>query len=189
MRCRLTLALAVALGACQEQLTQPGQCPELCPGGIPDVIEEVIDAAPGLDSAFVGYAQRGDGQVLLVSAGIPSPADTNLAVVVFAPRPDSIRFRDTLRTYTVDSIRLGVGLIARDTLVRNLRFDLYRLPATLDTTALTFASVSPLVAPGSLVASIAVPDTARRGPQTVMLRGAEVDPLALGTADGGRLRL
>jgi hypothetical protein len=181
------LAAAIALLGCQERLTQPGECPALCPGGTPQVIEEVLEATPQLDSTFTGYAERGSAQVLLVSSGIPSVPDTNFAVLVFAPRPDEIRFRDTLRSYTVDSIRLGIGLIARDTAVNNLRFELYRLPATLDTTSLSYDGIRPLFGPA--VAAIAVPDSALRGPQTVMLRGAEVLPLALAPEDGGRLRL
>ena len=31
---------------CQERLTQPGECPELCPGGTPEVLEEILEAAP-----------------------------------------------------------------------------------------------------------------------------------------------
>jgi hypothetical protein len=183
------LALGLALVGCQERLTQPGECPALCPGGTPEVLEEVLEAIPQLDSTFTGYAERGAGQVLLVSGGAPTALDTNLAVVVFVPRPEEIRFRDTLRTYTVDSIRLGIGLIAHDTAVNNLRFELYRLPSTLDTTTLTYAGVRDLLSGATPVATVAVPDTALRGPQTVMLRGAQVDPLALGPADGGRLRL
>jgi len=186
---RLPLTLALALASCREQLTQPGECPELCPGGTPEVLEEVLEALPALDSTFTGYADRGSAQVLLVSSGVPTPADTNIAIVVFAPRPDEIRFRDTLRAYTVDSIRLGVGLIARDTAVDNLRFEVYRLPATLDTTSLTYAGVRPLLTAPALVTTIVVPDSALRGPQTVMLRGAEVNPFALAPEDAGRLRI
>jgi len=185
----LRLPLALALASCQERLTQPGECPELCPGGTPEVLEEVLEALPGLDSTFTGYADRGSAQVLFVSSGIPTLADTNIAVVVFAPRPDEIRFRDTLRAYTVDSIRLGVGLIARDTAVVDLRFEVFRLPATLDTTSLTYAGVRPLLTAPALVATIAVPDSALRGPQSVTLRGAEVNPLALAPEDAGRLRI
>src|SRR5687768_14422930 len=134
------LALAVLAG-CQERLTQPGECPELCPGGTPEVIEEILVATPGLDSAFSGYADRGSAQVLLVSRGVPAAPDTNIAVVVFAPRPTEVQFAGSARSYTVDSIRLGVGLIARDTAVNNLRFEVYRLPPTLDTTALTYVGV------------------------------------------------
>ena len=188
---RIALAVALALGGtgCQERLTQPGECPALCPGGVPEVIEEVLEATPQLDSTFTGYAERGDAGALLVSAGVPTAVDSNLPVIVFAPRPAQTSLRDTLRDYTVDSIRLGVGLIARDSAANNLRFELYRLPATLDTTALEFSGVRQLFTPGAIVATITVADTATRGEQTVMLRGPELDPLALAPEDEGRLRI
>jgi hypothetical protein len=185
----LVLVLALGVAACQERLTQPGECPALCPGGVPEVIQEVLEATPGLDSTFTGYAERTAGGALLVSGGIPTPADTNIPVIVFTPRPAQTTLRDTLWDYTVDSIRLGVGLIARDTAIDNLRFELYRLPATLDTTGLGYGAVRDLLTPGALVATIPVADTATRGAQTVMLRGAELAPLALAPEDEGRLRL
>ena len=185
----LAAALALASAGCQERLTQPGECPALCPGGVPEAIQEILEATPQLDSTFTGYAERGDGAVLLVSAGVPTAADTNLPVIVFTPRPAQTSLRDTLRDYTVDSIRLGVGLVARDSAMDNLRFELYRLPATLDTTALAYAGVRDLLTPAALVATIPVADTATRGAQTVVLRDAQLAPLVLGPDDGGRLRL
>jgi hypothetical protein len=188
-RAASVLGACLVLAGCQERLTQPGVCPELCPGGTPEVIEEVLEAVPWQDSTFTGYADRGAAQVLLMSSGIPAATDTNIMVVVFAPRPDQVRLRDTLRSYTVDSIRLGIGLIARDTAVNNLRFELYRLPATLETTSLAYDGIRALVTPATLVGAIAVPDSALRGPQSVMLRGTETNPLTLAPDDGGRLRL
>jgi hypothetical protein len=182
------LAIATLVG-CQERLTQPGECPALCPGGTPDVIEEIVEGVPDLDSTFTGYAERGAAQVLLVSRGVPAAADSHIAVVVFAPRPSEVQFAGAARTYVVDSIRLGVGLIARDTAVKNLRFEIYRLAPTLDTTALTYAGVRAELSDASFITNIAVPDSALRGPQSIMLREADIAPLALGPADGGRLRI
>lgn len=183
---------ALALGAlagCQERLTQPGECPELCPGGTPEVFEEILEPVPQLDSSFAGYADRGSAQVLLVSRGNPTGPDTNIAVIVFAPRPAEIEFAGAARAYTVDSIRLGVGLIARDTAAKNLRFEVHRLPQTLDTTALTYTGVQSLLTPASFITNIPVPDSVRLGPQSIMLRGPETAPLAFGPTDDGRLRL
>jgi hypothetical protein len=153
-------------------------------------VQEILEAAPGLDSTFTGYAERGAGGALLVSGGMPTAADTNIPVVVFTPRPATTTLRDTTWEYTIDSIRLGVGMIARDTAMRNVRFELYRLPAALDTTALDYAGVRALLTPAALVATIPVADTATRGVQTIVLRDAStLAPLALGPDDGGRLRL
>jgi len=185
----LASLLALATLACQEQLTQPGECPELCPGGTAETIEEVLQALPNGDTSFQRALDTADGGVLLVSSGVPAPADSNLAVVRFAARPDSITFRDTRVVYQIDSIVLGLGLVARDTAVRGVQLHLFRLPSSLDLEHLTFAGVSPLLTPGSLVATIAVPDTARRDSLTVTLQGSALDPLVLQPADAGKLVL
>ncbi len=41
------VALAAGAVACQEHLTSPGQCPELCPGGTPTVYDTVLNRGPG----------------------------------------------------------------------------------------------------------------------------------------------
>ena len=54
---RLALVGALLLGGCQEKLTSPGDCPALCPGGSPQVVDEILSAIPGSDSSFVGYVK------------------------------------------------------------------------------------------------------------------------------------
>ena len=49
------LLAVVTLAACQEKLTAPADCPALCPGGQPQVFDEVFTAISGADSSFVGY--------------------------------------------------------------------------------------------------------------------------------------
>jgi len=51
-RIALAIGLLLAGAACQERLTQPGECPALCPGGVPEVLQEVLEAAPGLVVVF-----------------------------------------------------------------------------------------------------------------------------------------
>jgi hypothetical protein len=190
-RIRFVAAAAVALVslACQEQLTQPGQCPELCPGGTPEALEEVLQAIPNGDTAFSGYALRAHTGVLLVSSGIPTATDTNLAIIRFSPRVDTVRFRDTVRSYTIDSIRLQLGVVARDTAVRTVQLQLYRLPSSLDTTNLTYAGVSGLFTNANLIVAPTMLDTLKRGTVTAVLSGAQLAPLLDLTADGGRLTL
>ena len=55
------LAFAASLAGCSEQLTQPGQCPELCPGGLPQGEEQILTALPNQDSTFTGYTARSSG--------------------------------------------------------------------------------------------------------------------------------
>ncbi|HEX5387532.1 MAG TPA: hypothetical protein VFW66_12565 [Gemmatimonadales bacterium] len=185
----LVVVAIVASTACQEQLTQPASCPELCPGGTADVIEEVLTATPGGDSTFTGYALRGSGAVLLVSAGLPTAPDTDIAVVRFDPRADSVTVGTARVPYTIDSIALGVGIVQRDTTVRPASVLLYRLPSTIDTTSLTYAGVHALLTPSSLVATIPLPDTLVQGNVTAVLKGAALAPLTFGPADGNRLAL
>ncbi len=184
------LVLVLVLAACQERLTQPGECPELCPGGGPPaVIEEVLDAIPGLDSTFSGFVERNAVATLLISSGVPEISDTARGVLVFGPVPDSIRFRDTLRSYVVDSVLLAIAVRARDTLVDGLVLDLYRLPGNLDTTTVDYANTAASFAPPGLIATIPVADTLRTGTAETMLRGADVARVALTEADNDRLAI
>jgi hypothetical protein len=122
--------LAAAITGCQERLTAPGECPELCPGGESRVLDTVINALTGLDTSYVGYIARTSAGALLVSNGLPASEDR--AVYRFNARADSIAVRDTLRAYTVDSALLALNLIARDTLVNGLKLYLYRIDPTVD---------------------------------------------------------
>ena len=45
----LVLVAALAAG-CQEELTSPGQCPQLCPGGDVRTLDIVLTPAVGRDS-------------------------------------------------------------------------------------------------------------------------------------------
>ena len=64
----LVLVAALAAG-CQEELTSPGQCPQLCPGGDVRTLDIVLTPTVGRDSTYTGYVNRGDGVALLVSNG------------------------------------------------------------------------------------------------------------------------
>ena len=171
------LAVAItAMTACQEKLTSPADCPELCPGGTSQVYDTIIPVTPGLDSSFTGYVDRGGGVAVLVSNGLPASEDR--AIYRFAARGDSISVRDTLRAYTVDSVAFTLTIVARDTMVKGLNVELYRLPPTVDSTA-TFAAIDPLLAGTNLITTIGVPDSARTGSIKGVLRGAEADVVAL----------
>ncbi len=184
-----TLALAAAAAACSEQLTQPGQCPELCPGGTPQSQEEILTALPSQDSTFTGYTQQSSGSVMLVGSGIPTLADTSFGVIKFAARSDSITFRDTLRAYTIDSVRLTLLSVARDTAARNVKVQLYRLPSNLDTTTLSYAGVQPSFVPANLITQAVLPDTALADTLRLTLSGSALTNLTLQPADAGVLAI
>jgi len=172
--------LAGVLAGCQERLTAPADCPALCPGGSSQVFDTIVGALPGLDSSFSGYVARGSGAALLVSNDFAASDDR--AVYQFAALGDSIRVRDTLRSFTFDSAAISLTLVARDTNVNGLRVYLYRLPPALDTT-ITFAGLAPLLAAPALIDSIQVPDSVNAGAIRSVLRGADV--ARLGLSPGG----
>ncbi len=183
------LALTAGLTACSEQLTQPGQCPELCPGGTPQGQEVILTALTNSDSTFTGYTERASGSLMLIGSGIPTLADTSYGVLKFAARSDSILFRDTLRSYVIDSVRITLLEVAHDTAARNVQLQLYRLPSSLDTTALSYAGISPFFTPANFIASVQLPDTTEADTVHFLLQGASLTNVTLQPSDGGILAI
>jgi hypothetical protein len=182
------LVLAAVVTGCQEKLTAPAECPQLCPGGSAQVFDTVVPAVANRDSSFPnavdfasgGYVGRGKGVALLLSNGYAASDDR--AIYRFFPRSDQVRVLDTLRSYTVDSATISLSLIARDTLVHGLKLFLYRLPGGVDSTA-SFASIDPLLVDANLIDSVVVPDSVRSGTLTDTLLGDELSRIALVGAD------
>jgi hypothetical protein len=189
---RWCAAVAIGVGivtACQERLTSPAECPGLCPGGSPQVLDTVVPAVAGADSSFPnpadyaaggGYVNRGRGLALLLSSGFAASEDR--PVYRFAPRSDQIAVRDTLRTFTVDSAQINVTIVARDTLVTGLKLFLYRIPSGVDSTV-SFTGIEPLLGPASLLDSIVVPDSVHTGTVSAVLDPTEVGRVAFAGTD------
>lgn len=187
MRVRVgALVAIIMLSGCQEKLTSPGDCPALCPGGEPQVFDEVFSPIIGADSSFRGYIQPFAAPSLLISNGLQGSEERG--IVRFVRRADSVGVRDTLRAYTIDSVAFGFSIVARDTTLTGLQVQLYRLPATIDSTT-TFASVDPFFVPGNLVTTIAVADTLKRGSIRTVLQGADLARVVIPAADTGVLAL
>ncbi|MDQ3223494.1 MAG: hypothetical protein M3Q75_08520 [Gemmatimonadota bacterium] len=180
------LLAAIVLCGCQERLTAPAECPALCPGGQPQVFDEVFTAIPGTDTSFVGYVQPHQAPALLVSNGLQDFQER--ALVRFVRRPDSISIRDTLRSYTIDSVALSFVVVARDTNLDGLQLQFYRLTPTFDS-ATTFTDVAPGFVPESLIATVAVPDTLNTGLVRTVFQGADLSRVQIAAADTGRLGL
>ncbi len=178
--------LAAAIAGCQERLTAPGECPELCPGGQSRMFDTVLTPLANSDSSYVGYIARASAGALLVSNGLPASEDR--AVIRFRARADSVEVRDTFRAYTVDSALLALNLIARDTLVNGLKLYLYRIDPGVDADD-TFESINQQLVPTAIIDSIEVPDSVNSGVLQTVLRGAEVEKLALPTGGGGVLAI
>jgi hypothetical protein len=176
------VVLAAFVVACQERLTSPGECPELCPGGEVRTFDLVLTPKPGLDSTYTGYINRGNGVALLVSNGFA--VSENRAAYRMAARPDSIDGRP----YSVDSVALTLTVVARDTLVDGLKLVLYRISDTLNATA-TFPSIESQLVPADLIDTLVVPDTMNTGTVRTVLRGADLAKVDLPLAGNGILAL
>jgi hypothetical protein len=180
------VAACIVLAGCQEKLTSPGDCPALCPGGQPQVFDEVLSPIVGADSSFMGYVRPQAAQALLVSNGLRGFEER--AVMRFASRADSISVRDTLRAYTIDSVSLGFNMVARDTMVGGLQLLVYRLPPFIDSTT-SYAALDPAFVPENLVTAVPIPDSVKSGALRTVLQAADLARVALSPADSGVLSL
>jgi hypothetical protein len=178
------LLAALALAGCQEKLTAPADCPALCPGGQPQIFDEVFTAIPGADSSYPGYVQPHQARSLLVSNGLEGFEER--ALVRFLTRADSVSVRDTLRGYTIDSVALSFTIAARDTNVNGLELSIYRIAPGFDSSS-TFAGVAPGFVPESLIAALPVPDTLNTGVIRTVFQGADLSRVQISPADSGRL--
>lgn len=149
--------------------------------------DTVLSVRQDGEESVQGYVARGGGVALLTSNGLPASEDR--AIYRFGSRLDSISVRDTARAYAVDSVVLGLNVVARDTLVGGLKIYLYRLPAELLPDTATFAGVDPQLVDAALIDSIAVPDSVHSGQISTVLRGTDVDRVAIPAGTGGVLSI
>jgi hypothetical protein len=142
VKVRLTrFALLLALTACTEHATAPGVCPDFCPGGQIGVVDTIFTDMIERDTAFSGYVEATGGEVMVV-ADVPGAVDSR-AIFRMNAMPTSIVIHDsTTSPIIVDSARLQIEILHRDTNATNLWIKLYRLPLDIDTTT-TFAQVIP----------------------------------------------
>jgi hypothetical protein len=185
----LAVGLVLLLSGCEEQLTVPGHCPEFCVGGLSQVHDTVIMASPGSDSTYVGYTGWADLPAALASAGLP--AGETRAWYRFPRRPDSVSVSavaDSLKPYTIDSVAISVSLVARDTTLPGLVLYLHRIPVSVDTLT-DFATLDGYLTAGTLIDSIVVPDSLKRGPVKLTLKGSALDRLVFAPEDSGRLAI
>ena len=178
------LLAALVLSGCQEKLTAPADCPALCPGGQPQVFDEVFTAITGADTSFVGYVQPHQGPALLVSNGLQGFEERGL--IRFSTRAESISVRDTMRAYTIDSVALNFALVARDTTLDGLQVLVYRIPRSIDS-ATTFAAIDPAFVPEALIATVSVPDSLISGNVRAVFGAAELGRVEIPAVDSGQL--
>jgi hypothetical protein len=137
------LALLLLLGACTEQATAPGVCPDFCPGGAIGVADTILRDVIVRDSAFSGYLQAHQGGLLPVT-DVPGVVASR-AVFRINAMFSRVTTRPTDTTtvpITIDSARLRLNIVRRDTNTANLWIKLYRLPIDIDSTT-AFAQLVP----------------------------------------------
>jgi hypothetical protein len=139
------LVLLLALGACTEDATAPGVCPDYCPGGQIAVVDTIFTDMIGRDSAFSGYLEAHQGRGLAVT-DVPGQVDSRAIFRMAGQVPPRVTNRPSPDTttvpITVDSARLRLNIVRRDTATKNLWIKLYRLPLDIDS-ATTFAQLVP----------------------------------------------
>ncbi len=176
----------VVVAACSEQLNSPGDCPALCPGGDIVIFDTILFPVTGADSTFTGYAFKGQSGALPLSQ--PGFAAGNARVQIrLRRRPDSVLVRDTLRTYTIDSVQLGLGILTRDTLLTGLSLSVWRVPQTIDSLS-SVAEIDAALTPDRLLGTMEIPDTLKSGSLLLKFQGPDLAKIDL-TADTGVLNL
>ena len=137
------LALLVLLGACTEQATAPGVCPDYCPGASIGVVDTILRDVIERDSAYYGYVTASAGPALAVG-DLPGAVDSRAIFRVIPLRTRVTRKTGDTTTVpiTVDSARLRLNIVHRDTNTANLWVKLYRVPTDIDSTT-TFAQLAP----------------------------------------------
>lgn len=150
-------------GACGEESTAPGNCPDFCPGGQIEMHDTLLTDVIVRDSAFRDYLRADEAEALAV-ADIPGVVDSR-AILRMAEMFTRVvqTSSDTVTVpITVDSARLRLNIVRRDTNTANLRLAIYRLPLTIDS-ATTFAELTgPFT--DSLIDSVDVSDLLARPP-------------------------
>jgi hypothetical protein len=178
---------ALAIAACSEKLATEGDCPDLCPNAELTVFDTTLIAVVEADSSYTGYIAPGTNTAIFVTTDGFATMNAR-GIYEFVRRPDSVLVSDTLRPYTIDSVAFLIGVVGRDTAVKNLRLALFRLPDEVDS-ASTFAELSAALTPERFIDTVAVPDSVRAGTVRAVLSGEALARVALAPADSGVLRV
>lgn len=175
------LALAGALAGCQEELTTPVDCPELCPGNSLIVRDTIIEAVFDRDSTFTGYIKATEIPALLVSNGLAAGDARTWAT--FPRRADSAIVDGAQHALTLDSAAITFRVLALDKTVTGTQLVLHRISPDVDTNT-TFAEIDAQLTPESVIGTIAIADT---GTARLVLSGEGLQKIAVVEADSFRL--
>jgi hypothetical protein len=106
----------------------------------------------------------------------------------FGAFPDSVRIDDSLYAFVIDSVAIGLGVLARDPNATGIALQVYRAPATVDS-GVTFADVAGYITPGTFLDSMVVLDTLENGNVQTVFRDADLAKVAIPPADSGVLAI
>ncbi len=159
---RSLVAAGALLGAlaCREEITAPGRCPDFCPADSLRLVDTVLTGVVIADTSIRGFTDPRGLPIMVLS-----DRDSALARAVMrfpsVPRrffPTQTDTAGVTVDSTADSVVLELRVVQRDTAAREVRVLVYRLPATLDSTA-DFANTAAYFADSLLVDSIPVADS------------------------------
>lgn len=176
-----SVALAGALTACQEKLTTPVDCPELCPGNSLIVRDTVIEPIFDLDSTFTGYLRAAEIPALLVSNGLPAGDARSWAT--FPRRTDSVIVDGLQHALILDSAEMTFRVVGLDKSVTGTQLVVHRISPAVDTNT-TLAELDAQLTPESVMGRIAITDT---GMTKLSFKGEDLGKIAVFEADSFRL--
>lgn len=186
MRRTLWLAASVlTLAGCKEQLSIPTDCAVECSTGM-IIRDTTVNALAQGDSSYTGYVGFNEAPSLLLSN---DPAIGIIhSVISFDVTPDSLEFGGNKFRVDIDSVKILIAVGTRDTLVKNPRFLIYRLPPRTDSTA-SFAQIESYFTPERLIDSLILPDSVFSGEMPLLFAGEDLAKVAIPAADSGRVSL
>lgn len=141
------LSFVLVLATCVEDLTAPGACPEFCPAASITLVDTVLTSAVSGDSSYgrpYGYVDPENAPGLLAQ-DLPSLGRDSRPIL----RTSALQTRMILATgdtttgavIGVDSLRLALTVVNRDSAARNLTLGVYKLPIAIDSNTM-FSDVS-----------------------------------------------
>ena len=133
--------LLLAAAACTEEALAPGTCPNFCPGGEIGIADTIFTDVIERDSSFRGYIQPYQSeQMAVANLGFVESRAIFLHAAMFTRVIPNVSDTTTV-PISVDSSRLQISIVRRDTNTTNMVLKLYRLPITIDSTS-TFGSLA-----------------------------------------------
>jgi hypothetical protein len=163
----LGAALLAAAAGCGTEITTAGHCPELCPAGGIQLADTLLTSPVVSDTSVRGYVLVREAAYLLLS-DLDSLKSEVLLQYGALPTVWTVG-TDSVSLGAVDSVKLLLTVLQRDTAAKALRIVLHRLPAQFDT-GTTYDGIAPYFADSTLWDTSAVgefPDTLVSGGVTL----------------------